>query len=109
MTGVPRGILYVESEPSSPGREREYHHWYDEVHLPQVLGIDGFVSARRFAPAGDGGRFVTIYELDGDDLGAVRDALRAASQRGDVDRSDVVCADPPPTVRLLVEIADAAP
>lgn len=104
---MPRGLLYVESEPASPAREDEYHRWYDETHLPQVLGIDGFVSARRFAPADGEGRFVTIYELEGDDLHAVRDALRAASARGDVDRSDVVRTDPPPRVRLLVEITGA--
>lgn len=30
------------------GDEEEYNRWYDEVHVPAVLQLDGFVSARRF-------------------------------------------------------------
>ncbi|MDE2372144.1 MAG: hypothetical protein KGN16_24465 [Burkholderiales bacterium] len=31
-----------------PGREAEFNRWYDEQHLPDVLRIPGFRSARRY-------------------------------------------------------------
>ncbi|EUA30510.1 hypothetical protein I553_4767 [Mycobacterium xenopi 4042] len=52
---VPKGILYVESRPSSPDRDAEYNSWYDEIHLPQLMALDGFVSARRLRPVADDG------------------------------------------------------
>ena len=56
------------------GREDEYNKWYDEVHLPDVLAVDGVSAAQRFehvaiqspdveAPAHG---YLALYELDGD-------------------------------------------
>ena len=36
-----------------PGREAEFNKWYDEVHLPEVLQVKGFVAARRYVVSGD--------------------------------------------------------
>src|SRR5690349_14004271 len=102
-----RGIFSVESMPASPDRLDEFHAWYDDVHLPEILAFDGFTSARRFAPVDGTGPFVAIYEIEADDLQAALDAFRAASARGETTRSDVVQTDPPPRVRLLAEITQA--
>lgn len=97
-----RGIFLVEARPSSPDRLDEFNTWYDEIHIPQILSFDGFVSARRFEPVDDDGPYVTIYEMEADDLAAALSAWREASRRGETDRSDVVQTDPPPRTRLLV-------
>ncbi len=98
-----RGIFLVEARPASPDRIDEFHRWYDQVHIPEILRFDGFVSARRFAPVTDDGPFVTIYEMEADDLESALGAWREASRRGETDRSDVVQSDPPPRTRLLVQ------
>ena len=67
---MPKGIIYVETMPVSPDREAEYHKWYNDTHLEQILSVDGIVSARRFAPTNGDGPFIAIYELDCDDLDA---------------------------------------
>ena len=36
-----RGIIYVETMPASPDREAEYHKWYNDTHLEQILSVDG--------------------------------------------------------------------
>jgi len=45
-----------------PHREEEFHAWYELEHIPQVVGLDGFVSGRRY----DGGqafpKFLALYE-----------------------------------------------
>ena len=106
---MPKGILYVESRPRSASHLAEYHAWYSDTHLREVLGVAGFVSARRFAPVGDDGPFVAIYEIEADDLQAAVKSLREASSKGAVQASDVMQMDPPPTIRLFETIATLPP
>lgn len=72
---MPRYKMIVLSRPTE-GREDEYNAWYQNVHLGQVLALEGFKSAQRFRLASDlGGRdawpYAAIYEIETDDLGAV--------------------------------------
>lgn len=100
---MPKGVLYVESQPSSPDRDDEYNTWYDEVHLRELLALDGFVAARRLRPvAGEGGLYVALYEIEGDDLQAIVDNMVARGQRGEIHLSDALQLDPPPIMRLFV-------
>ncbi|MBV9661633.1 MAG: hypothetical protein JO337_10800 [Acidimicrobiales bacterium] len=64
-------LLIVLTE-AVPGKEEEFHRWYDTEHLPHMLKLEGFVSARRYQlssralpgePSG-GPRFLTIYEVE---------------------------------------------
>lgn len=94
---MPRATLLVFSN-AAPGRETEYNAWYDEIHIPDVLRLPGVVSARRFRlsaeqldPAsGPAAAYVATYELDIDDLGALRDALLSAVQGGQMTMSPTV-------------------
>lgn len=96
-----RGVLYVETRPSAPERTAEYHSWYDETHLREVVAMEGFVSARRLEPIADDGPFVALYDIEADDLQAVADRLFEAAVGGALHMSDVLCMDPAPVVRLL--------
>lgn len=82
---MPRHILLVQSAPAN-GRDSEYNTWYDSIHLPDVLRVDGFVAARRFVatPAVHGELpslpYLAIYEVDTDDLPAALAALSTAAK-----------------------------
>jgi hypothetical protein len=76
-----RGILVALTNPVA-GREDEYNDWYDNVHLVDVLKIDGIVSARRFRVAESQHRaapalwkYCATYELETDDISAVAKEL----------------------------------
>jgi hypothetical protein len=70
-----RGILFVETY-ALPGEVEAYHEWYDQVHLKEFLArVEGVVSARRFTPLDDEDPFVTIYEIEADDLDVVRASM----------------------------------
>lgn len=61
------GVLIVLSESVS-GREEEFATWYADVHLPEILRLDPFLSARRYRlngviPATTGLGHLTIYEV----------------------------------------------
>ena len=94
-----KGIILVESRPSAPERDQEYNTWYDEVHLPQLVALPGFVSARRFRPVDGDAPYVAIYEIEGDDLQGVLDNMIANAGR--LTMSDALQLDPAPIPRLL--------
>jgi hypothetical protein len=65
-----------------PGRDREFNEWYDKQHIPDVLRLPGFTAAQRFklceqqqAAARPEYQYLTIYEIDTQDITSVMQAL----------------------------------
>jgi hypothetical protein len=101
---MPRGIMYVETMPASADREAEYHKWYNETHLEQILSVEGIVSARRFAPTDGNGPFVAIYELDCDDLDAAVTRLNDFAATGKMTGMENLAMNPKPIPKVYREI-----
>ena len=99
-----KALLFVESRPKSPEHLDEYHEWQDEVHLPEMLTIDGFVSARRWKPEG-GDTFITLYDIDTDVETAAAN-LKAAFATGKLSKTVGVETDPPAIRRYLSLIGE---
>lgn len=99
---MPKAIMVVQSEPADPSREAEYERWYRDTHIPQICATPGFVGARRYKrrDGGDGPHYLAIYEIEADDIDEARRALSARTAAGEVDKSDLLCTDPPPVVAL---------
>lgn len=87
----------VFSNPVSDDRIDEFHKWYDEVHLPEVLANPGFVSAQRIAfrptefakGTAPVQRFGVIYEIEGDPE-QVMGRVSAGVAAGTIHMSDVL-------------------
>jgi len=59
----------------------EFNRWYKGQHLSDVLGVPGFVGAQRFDAVLDVEpqtpyRYLAIYDIETDDLGATMQSLR---------------------------------
>ena len=93
-----KSLLFVESSPASVELIEEYHRWHDQVHVPEMLTIDGFVSARRWRT--DGESFITLYEID-TDVDTARTNLRAAFADGRMTKPVAIQTDPPAVMRYL--------
>ena len=106
---MPRGIIYLETMPVSPEREADYHKWYNDVHLAEIVSVDGIVSARRFAPINGNGPFIAIYELDSDDVGGAVRRLAELGQSGQMSSLENLQLDPPPVTRVYREIGSYGP
>lgn len=104
-----RGIFHVESYPVSPEMAAEYNTWYNEVHLAEIVSIEGFRSARRLAPVDGVGPYVALYEMEGDDLEEVLGRMMSVANDGGFIMSDALQLDPAPAIRLLEVIADHDP
>jgi hypothetical protein len=98
-----KSLLFVESKPASAEVVEEYHRWHDQVHVPEMLTIDGFVSARRWRT--DGESFITLYEID-TDVDTARTNLRAAFAEGRMSKPVAVETEPPPVMRYLSLVSE---
>jgi len=67
---------YVVLTKATPGKEDEFHEWYDAQHLPDCVNVPGVVSARRYRllnAVGPNGPedfefcSLAIYEMETDD------------------------------------------
>jgi hypothetical protein len=102
---MPSGILVVQSRPSSPEEATDYHRWYLDVHIPEMLKVDGVVSARRLE-AVDGGSFLAIYEIDGD-VAQTKEALAKAQRSRSMSRPVGLQLDPPPTMQWFRDMGES--
>jgi hypothetical protein len=77
--------IFVVQMNAVAGRDDEFSEWYDNVHIPEALAVDGFVAAHRFhicdtqRPGTDSYpyRYLTIYEMEGDPAAALEAQLAA--------------------------------
>jgi len=102
---MPKSVLLVETRPESPQLVDEYNKWHDDVHIPEMLTVDGFSSARRWR-AEDGESFVTLYEIDSD-VDTAKANLRAAYQSGRMSKPVAVETQPPPVQRYFSLVSEA--
>jgi hypothetical protein len=87
-----RYSFLVVSSPV-PGKETEYHEWYDRQHVHDVLKVSGFVRAQRYEVAGESplsGRYVAIYELETDDPLAALAEINARAGKPEMPLSDAL-------------------
>lgn len=64
---IRRGLLFVMME--IPGEhEEEFNRWYDEEHLPERLGCEGFLSARRYMAVDGPPKYLATYDLESVDV-----------------------------------------
>jgi hypothetical protein len=67
-------LLVVESNCKDETREAELDQWYDNVHIPDILsGSPGFKRAAQYLikrPQADKGKYLTVYEIETDDIDA---------------------------------------
>ena len=65
------------------GRDDEFNDWYNNIHVPDVLEVDGIQAAQRYAledPENTSAphRYLAIYEMETEDLPATMATLHAA-------------------------------
>lgn len=81
--------LYLAFSAALDGKHEEYEAWYDGQHMPDVLGVPGFISAQRYDVVGRrprettrGYQYLTVYEIDSDDVDATIGDLRSRVAAG---------------------------
>ena len=78
---------------------------HNEIHIPEMLTIDGFTAARRWRPDG-ADTFITLYEIDSD-VETAKANLKAAFQSGRMSPTVGVDPNTPAVMRYLSLISAA--
>jgi len=84
---MPKYKLVVMTRPVD-GREQEYNDWYREVHLPDLVAIDGIKSAQRFrlsravVPNAEPLPYLAIYDVETDDIDKTLEDLQSCATSG---------------------------
>lgn len=89
---MPRYKMVALTSPVA-GKEDEYHRWYQNDHLPEIVSFPGMVSAKRYKavmPLQDptNYQYMAIYEIDTDDLGALMQKMGGAAAAGKTTGTD---------------------
>jgi hypothetical protein len=89
-----QNYVYVVYTSPTPGQEAEYHRWYNDQHLADVLKIPGFVAAQRFEvhqpDANAPKKFLALYEVATGDPEATLAALLEAAGTAEMVISDAM-------------------
>jgi hypothetical protein len=67
---------------AAEGRDDDFNAWYDNVHVPEVMTVDGFATAQRYrlvkTVAGEfQAKYLSIYGLEANDAAGAGAALKA--------------------------------
>ena len=79
---MPKYVLVALNGPIPGGDAEELENWYREIHIPDLLSVDGIKAARRFktvrgiVKTGDLWPDVTIFEIETDDLDKVSQGMQ---------------------------------
>jgi len=66
--------LYTVRSNPIKGREAEFNDWYSNTHLPEVMKVDGFLSAKRYKLSDvqmvkeQAYGYMVIYEINTNDV-----------------------------------------
>jgi hypothetical protein len=102
-------MMLVASSSTDPDRIGDFNAWY-ALHVQELLAVEGIISATRWeasphqllpgADGIDGRRFLALYEIECDDVAALRDRIQETSSSRT--HSELLELDPLP-VTLLFE------
>ena len=101
-TGRRRGLALMFVDPKSAATEDEFNRWFDGIHLAEVLAVPGIASATRYRriplprPSPIGQHYLTLLEIEADDIEDVARRLREAGPA--MVQTDSIATDPPPVV-----------
>ncbi|MCB2077943.1 MAG: hypothetical protein KDE55_09635 [Novosphingobium sp.] len=100
---MPKCKLVAMTTPL-PGREDDYHDWYNNTHLPELVNLFSMQGAQRYQLVAklmgdDTNQFLAIYDIECDDPMALLGQMGEAAQSGKMTPSDA--SDPGTTYTAL--------
>lgn len=110
---MPRALMLVASSTTEPDRTDAFHEWY-ALHVQELLSLEGIQKATRWEASAhqlipgldsiDGRRFLALYEIECDDVEAMRDRINRTS--GERTHSDLLELDPLPVTLLFEHLGE---
>ncbi|MFR9773755.1 hypothetical protein [Nocardia sp. SC052] len=77
-----RAVMVALTNRSSTATDEQFNEWYDKIHVPEVLAVEGFtgVSRYRASQVGTGldsgmHEYLAVYDIETADLDEVRERM----------------------------------
>ena len=67
MPGKSKAVLLMMIDVK-PEDEAGFNRWYNEEHIPELMALPGYLSARRFEVEGEGQKYFAIDVLEDEKL-----------------------------------------
>ena len=64
LDGKTRYVYLLSAELTPDAPEQEWHDWYDNTHVPDLMTVPGFVSGTRFRELANPRRFLAGYQIE---------------------------------------------
>ena len=100
--------MVVQSQAVA-GRDDDYNEWYDNQHFGDICALPGVTGGRRLEHAmtamGEPGlKYLAIYDIETDDIGAVMAEMGRRGAEGQMPISDAL--DGPASVLWVYKVSD---
>ena len=109
---MPKSLMLTFSEPVSPDLEDEFLRWYTDVHIPemraaapQIVEATLYVASDVHQDTPGARRYLTVYEVESDDIAGVYRQIREAGRAGNVNMSGSLRREPQPLTLLYQPVA----
>ncbi len=111
-----KAIMMVFTQPADPSRIDDYRRWYDD-HISGAMAVVGDMpkavryqvvpglASAKAAPS----QFVTLYEIDSDDVHGVQARLHEAWTNDTITKSEIITPGPVIFWQLDAELAPKSP
>jgi hypothetical protein len=83
---MPKWLILVEVNCTDPDRTEELNDWYEKTHIPDLLQVPGISRVTRYeniTPGEVRSKFLTLLEVEADDVWQVTTALQEDSARAE--------------------------
>ena len=61
--GVKPSLLRFNRSEPVPEKDSAYNHWYNNIHLPELMACPGYVSAERYVALKGAPRYMAMYQM----------------------------------------------
>ncbi|MBM3926549.1 MAG: hypothetical protein FJ320_11335 [SAR202 cluster bacterium] len=61
--GVKPSLLRFNRSEPVPEKESEYNHWYNNIHLPELMQCPGYISAERYVAVKGAPKYMAMYQM----------------------------------------------
>ncbi len=85
-------VMVVQSS-AKEGRDEEYNEWYDTIHAREICSVPGILTCRRLkatpiAIPAPGAAYISLYEIETDNVGALMAEMGRRSAAGEQTPTD---------------------
>jgi hypothetical protein len=58
-------FIHIVRVDIDPAHEKDFNHWYEHEHFPDLAACPGWTPIKRFVSLGEGPKYAAMYRVEG--------------------------------------------